>query len=140
MSALCELLRRCAHACLRRRESRRPRAAKLLSVGQPITQQALKLGEDTLRCVPRRAQLRQPRQRTEHARRRCSLAGLLPSTGYEVRVSHAGTVPAAVHLAFSSVGSSAPRCVPAPPQLLRAASRASSVVDASALSGAGSAR
>ena len=35
----------------RRRESRRPRATKVLSVGQPLTQQALKLGEDALRCV-----------------------------------------------------------------------------------------
>ena len=37
------------------RESRRPRVTKVLSVGQPLTQQALKLGDDALRCVPKLA-------------------------------------------------------------------------------------
>ena len=116
MRALCKLRRRSAHACLRRRESRRPRAAKLLSVGQPLTQQALKLGEDTLRCVSRHPQLCNLASALSTPRRRCSLTGLLPSTGYEVRVSYAGTVPAAVHLAFSTAGSSAPRYVPGAPK------------------------
>ena len=91
----------------RRRETRRPRATKVLSVGQPLTQQALKLGEDVLRCVP--SWPRRSASAAKHARRRCSLAGLQPSTRYEVRVSHAGTVPAAVHVAFSHAGSGVPR-------------------------------
>ena len=40
-------------ACLRRREGRRPRAPQVLRVGSPLTQQALKVGEDTLRCGAR---------------------------------------------------------------------------------------
>jgi hypothetical protein len=34
--------------------------------------------------------------------RRCTLADLQPDTGYEVRVSYPGTIPATVHVAFSA--------------------------------------
>ncbi len=100
VSAASRALLRCIALTTVCREARRPKGVQRLSVGVPLMQQALRLDEDTARCV--RTSAAPERGAAEFLlAERYALHGLQADAAYEVRVSYPGTVPADVRVRFA---------------------------------------